>query len=221
MSIIGLEMQQMKLLAILRDAAEAEEKLNREREKAELSPAPRSFYLREEYESALAAAAPKATPPERKYWWGKLGQDQPPADEGFDADAAYARFKDSLPPPKTRYDEGFNDGLALGFLGFDARCIAANKREVARRERHYASPEGRAEAAWCAMLDTANRLMADKGEVEPPAPAPAAPVVVQASAAEILRAYGIAKGTVVEMPTDPKARQVLVARRRGEQDKPL
>ncbi len=227
MSIIGLEMQQMKLLQILRDAAETEEKLNREREKAGLSPLPRQFFLREEHESALAAAAPKATPEKPKYNWFRLGQDQPPADDGFDPDAAYEKLRASLPPPKTAYDRGYNAGFSIAFLAFDPRCIAWNAREQARRAKHAASPEGRAEAAWCAMWDRANELLKDKGGAaafmaETP-PAPAAPVVV-ATAEGVLRARAVAAGTITPLPVDPVARQVLAASRkaRGEsKDKPL
>ncbi len=223
LSPVGLRLLENQLLNVLKDAEDIEARLNRERVKADLAPLPRQFYLREEFENAIAAAAPKAAE-KPKYWWGRLGEDQPPADDGFDPDAAYEKLKASLPPAKTKYSRGFNDGLAIGFMSFDARCLAWNARETARRAKHAASPEGRAEAAWCAMWDRANELLKGKGAVEtPPAPAPAAAPVVVATAEAVLRARAIARGEVTPLPTDPAARAVVkaAARRRGEEDKPL
>jgi len=227
LSDIGIELLKIDALRSLEHVRELEAKRNRAL--AELDrPQEKLFFTTAEHEAALAAAAPKATPEKPKYNWFRLGQDQPPADDGFDSDAAYEKLRASLPPPKTAYSRGYNAGLAIGFLTFDGRCRAQHERERARREAHAATPSGRreaaAEAAWISMLTKSKQLL-DKGGAaalmaEKP-PAPAAPVVV-ATSEGILRAYGIAKGTVVEMPSDPAARAIVkaAARRRGEEDKP-
>jgi len=65
--------------------AQAEDDLNLARAKADLPPAEKSFYLKEQFEMALAAATPPAVPA-TKYQWGPLT----PAHAGDAGDYAQA-----------------------------------------------------------------------------------------------------------------------------------
>jgi len=203
-------------LAMAVDAlAQAEEDLNRARAKADLPPVEKTFYLREQHERALAAAAAvaAATPakPEKSpYRWGPFP---------------------SRSEPATSHDGGGNGNVALHLLAAvldDARVKPEQYAGIIATLVDAYGPETPPDAAQAARIGRlVESMSADPSawSLAPsrlaPTPTPSAPII--ATAAAILRAAAIARGEITPLPIDPLARQILAAGRlrRGEpEDKP-
>ncbi len=220
-------------LAMAVDAAlQAETDLASARAKAGLPAAERSFYLGAEHRVALAEAAAVAKPKPTDDWRSNsryaapLRRDEPRDDEiGHPQTAILAALAAVQHPGLDEDDfptiiyclahlvgvgrpEPSQAMLAEAQTWADAWArrlkLVVEEAGYSRRPRKGFPQPGHAPAG---------RAPAERAEPEPE------PGVVQASAEQIVRAYGIAKGTVVEMPTNATAKAVIQAnaRRRGEE----
>jgi len=231
MSDAGLKRLEWEILHALEHERDRETKLNRERT-AVGKPPLKLFYLGQEIEdlksrhaAGLAALAEAERPERPKFYWSRAGEMSPRAGataseawaEGvgaqLDLTLPLATLKAALADP--RIDDLHLRELCkiitLAFAG--ALC---GEPDPAR---------DRAVSTWLNMAAT--NFGRNPKRVTPPDAPPrvkdAKPVLVVATPEMVERAAAKRDGLLVEMPSDPVARAVIVAgrKRRAEEDKPL
>ena len=202
---------------------------------------------REEHETALAAAKPRAEKIVDYFAWKRRGESPEISDEDEEQlvakDDAWLRTIEALPQSDVS-GRAFALGLRAGYSAADPNWKAVGRKRAERQRAFDASPEGRAQAAWLRMLRAARKFQENGGvralldnpplapedeDDQEPAGAPPVKVppwrkdkdepTVVATAKMILEAGRKRRGeTVVELPTDPTARAIVLAaaRSRGE-----
>lgn len=184
----SIEISESALRRALLNAEAAQAALNAARASANLPPAPRAFFTREDFDKAVAKRAEQPKPK-----FGVIIGGRSAADD-FEIDAEIKEWENSprfAGLKKTAYGRAFLDGLVLGRMSYAPRFREAQEREAERIRQRDESPEARSAAAWADMLVKADALLADRGG--------AAALLKQsggrqATAAEILNAGARARG---------------------------
>jgi hypothetical protein len=252
-----IEIKRLELAALeaVEQMQEAQSALNKARVSSGLPPAGREFVSREEHEAAIAKVTPKPNePPKRRF---ELSGGDPMTEmrrNGYDLEAEHqslqrddaelrqmeAEWTERYAPIRARkgtYGEGFADAWMSALWTFHPRFVAHERRYAAYSRAHENSPQGRADRAWCEMVDKAAALLTggdraklfklrdgaivkalasgDPSKVD----TSVAPADVKATKEMILRAGAMRRGEIVELPTHPTARAIVAAgaKRRGEE----
>jgi hypothetical protein len=217
MSAVGLKLLELRVVEALNDVETAETRLNKERAKAGLTPAPKEFFTAAEMAAALAARPAEKPKPEYRF---DAHKSSPPGASNAAVFAAIGAAFEAVPEASITKEN------ALGIVS----AIKAFYEPASDPFAHLAgvdlgadTPQTRALSSWAKTLAAADEIVrAQAGKsLLPPAPAL---TVVEATAADIARADAIARGEVTPLPTDLTARAIIEAgrKRRAEPgEKPL
>ncbi len=227
-SASSLRNLEVRLSMAVDAALQAATDLDAMRAKAGLPPAEKAFYLPSEHRVALAEAAAVSKPKpidwrSNSRYAEPLRRDEPAEDIVSHPQTAILAALATVQHPLL-YDDDFPT-----IIECLAHMVAVGRPEPS--PAMLAEAQARADS-WARRLklvieEAGYSRRARKGFPQPKQDAPAAcaepaPVVVQATAAEVLRCAALARGTVVEMPTDATARAVIQANVRARKgDKPL